>query len=1020
MNPSAAKKQPLTTVTAVKLLRPGLPRQTFLAAVCAGVLGASAVTAYGADYAHTRIALNGETDPLKKTYSTSLQSIGLSSAGTTTFYPQNFFFNPSAIYQVSATGVASGFNRGMRTPEGGLFTFAFSRNDNNAGGQIVFAGDTDHGRNLYLFGNNKLRTVALRGKSAAGDGTFVDSRVAEAFPGRPALNERDQVAFCATTSVSGQGIFLATLNGTAVTMERITRLGDNSNDGGVFTAFGMNVTLSTPAVGSLAQVAFTASTSGSVGRGLYVGTKSGLSLVAAGDHADFKMNNAGEIVFVDNNRIFLGTAAGASAIVSPGDPAPGGGIFSSPSAPMNNDAGEVAFVASVNGVRGLYLRTAANQFVLVATTGSALDGGTLKSLGTPEINNAGKVMFTAEINKGGNSFQGVFVGDGTDLAKVIMVGDSLLDSLVVAESLIFSSVGPRPAIADFTVGHGSFNDRNQVSYRALLATGASGIFTSSLLSHWRDAGSGMWDVAANWKFGFAPAAGRDVVIDSATDAVIAGPVGNASVRSVQVGGGAGAATLELQPGATLAVTNGVNVVGNGVLTGVGAIGGNLTVQSGGRLTAVIGGRTRGMEYDWVKVKGVLACGGTCEVALANGFVPALGDSFDVLDFDATKRTGTFASFVLPPLSQPGLAWDVTSNPGSFYATGRIAVVPAPALVGEYRGLIRADVPVYATSGALVLTMDANGTFWGTVSLGATTSSVSGAFDATGVFHGVLGHAGQTLDLQLDLANLSGHIAGTVRDAHGVVLADLVADRAPVFAPAAPSPFKGAYTVTFPADPAHPEAAYPQGTGYGTLTVQTTGLASFVGVLGDTTPVSAGGRLTAGGEFRLHVPLYGAGRGGFLAGALVLHGPTANDAVDGALVWAKPVTPTKQWYPAAFSGVIAVEGSGFEAPPAHAKVLDFPTGGTFTVSGGGLAAIPVQNVTLDAKNKVVFAAGSASRLGFVAWPAGGFLGNFPAIVKGQTQTFTAKGVVLQKQNRAAGLFKGLGATGTVELRALVAP
>ena len=76
----------------------------------------------------------------------------------------------------------------------------------------------------------------------------------------------------------------------------------------------------------------------------------------------------------------------------------------------------------------------------------------------------------------------------------------------------------------------------------------------------------------------------------------------------------------------------------------------------------IGGHTAGTEYDKLTFTHAaspqVSWGGTLTVALINGFAPAAGDVFDILDFDAALDSGIFATIQLPALSA-GLAWDTT-------------------------------------------------------------------------------------------------------------------------------------------------------------------------------------------------------------------------------------------------------------------------------------------------------------------------------------------------------------------------
>jgi hypothetical protein len=88
----------------------------------------------------------------------------------------------------------------------------------------------------------------------------------------------------------------------------------------------------------------------------------------------------------------------------------------------------------------------------------------------------------------------------------------------------------------------------------------------------------------------------------------------------------------------------------------------------------LGGTTPGSGHDQIAASGVLTLDGTLQVALAVGFNPAAGDSFDL--FDWTSVSGTFDSLVLPALTA-GLTW----NTSQLYVSGILSV--APGLSGDY-------------------------------------------------------------------------------------------------------------------------------------------------------------------------------------------------------------------------------------------------------------------------------------------------------------------------------------------------
>jgi hypothetical protein len=130
-------------------------------------------------------------------------------------------------------------------------------------------------------------------------------------------------------------------------------------------------------------------------------------------------------------------------------------------------------------------------------------------------------------------------------------------------------------------------------------------------------------------------------------------------------------TIQLNNGAVTAATNvtiETALTGNGTITGntvLGAgsslspglsageiiFGNNLTLNATGTLNIEIGGSTPITNFDKVSVTNILNAGGTLQVSLINGFVPTVGQAFDILDFVGTS--GTFTSVPSPA------NWDTT-------------------------------------------------------------------------------------------------------------------------------------------------------------------------------------------------------------------------------------------------------------------------------------------------------------------------------------------------------------------------
>lgn len=112
-----------------------------------------------------------------------------------------------------------------------------------------------------------------------------------------------------------------------------------------------------------------------------------------------------------------------------------------------------------------------------------------------------------------------------------------------------------------------------------------------------------------------------------------------------------------------------NIVTPGVGPGILTIDGNYIQTVDGMLEIELGGTVRGTEYDAFIVTGAAGFGGTLNVDLIDGFNPANGDTFDILDWKTLTAASTFDKIDLPSLD-PGLEWNTTE----LYITGSLSVI----------------------------------------------------------------------------------------------------------------------------------------------------------------------------------------------------------------------------------------------------------------------------------------------------------------------------------------------------------
>jgi Calx-beta domain/Chitobiase/beta-hexosaminidase C-terminal domain len=325
------------------------------------------------------------------------------------------------------------------------------------------------------------------------------------------------------------------------------------------------------------------------------------------------------------------------------------------------------------------------------------------------------------------------------------------------------------------------------------------------------------------------------------------------------------------------------------------------------------------------------------------------------------------------------------------------------LAGSYGGLIEPLSLSFAQSGCLNLSVTSSRSFSGKVVVGGVTKAMSGTVGTNGFYQGTIPGTAYTLELQIDPANSAGKMAGALKQS-GSKLANVTAHRRPAYTTSNPCPRAGNYTVILPADPSQPQSSYPQGTGFGLITVSVTGSVWVIGALGDQTSISAGGNISANGE----VPFYSTGYGGKggIAGWFTLLSSSASNQVTGTWNWFKPATSTTM-YPNAFTGRTTLVGSGYVQ---RTPVLPSSSGyGRFNIEDG--ATNPSSDVVylLVGASNTVKPTGSGNPFTFSYDSAKGFFSGYLYDFK---KSYFYRGAVLQKQNYGAGLFTGNNVTGNV--------
>jgi hypothetical protein len=304
-----------------------------------------------------------------------------------------------------------------------------------------------------------------------------------------------------------------------------------------------------------------------------------------------------------------------------------------------------------------------------------------------------------------------------------------------------------------------------------------------------------------------------------------------------------------------------------------------------------------------------------------------------------------------------------------------------------------------------VTISAKGRYLARLQMGSSLYSFLGQFDGAGVASNTVSVLGQSpLALQLEFAQgdppvLTGNVGNETWTA-GVTAYESVFN-----ARTNPAPFAGRYTLIM-SSPGDGNLQEPQGNGYGTVTVSTSGQLIFSGTLADGTVLSQVTTISADGQWPLYASLY-AGRGQVLA--WVNFANLAQSDFSGELSWIKlPVAFTRN-YPGGFGVSSAIQGSRFVPGTIQAPVLNF-TNGLITLTGANLPATVTDGFTVEAGERTV---GTDHVILNFSSATGLFTGDVPNPIAGQPPLFF-RGIFLTKPNYGAGFFISGNLSGPVSL------
>ena len=380
-------------------------------------------------------------------------------------------------------------------------------------------------------------------------------------------------------------------------------------------------------------------------------------------------------------------------------------------------------------------------------------------------------------------------------------------------------------------------------------------------------------------------------------------------------------------------------------------------------------------------------------------------------FTATDKS---LSFVMP---DEDIALTATFSP---------ALIP-DALTGKFAGLVSRNLPKrfvevdLATSGYFEVSISKTGKFSGKLIYGGVSYSVRGDMTADGNYIGEIPRK-QNTPLVLSLSLRSGIAARAVRGSVAVrsgtyLVGTVSADGTDSYvdcpkaltkeeAPSVTTDVAGKFTFQMPMSDTVTQSK-PQGTGVGTLTVDTKGNVRWIGTLPDGTPAAQSAYLSVDKTWPLFLNLY-AGRGVML-GVIYHDKMQATTDLAGSYDWRKIGEPRDKLFPNGFAiSGSQLLGSAYTPPESGQRVLtSFTSGnGSLTMEAGNFRVpFPVKSVGITDQNKITIAPEGADKLALrVTTSTGALSGTFMHPVTAKKVKIA--GVVLQKTQRGAGVFIGM--------------
>jgi len=374
-----------------------------------------------------------------------------------------------------------------------------------------------------------------------------------------------------------------------------------------------------------------------------------------------------------------------------------------------------------------------------------------------------------------------------------------------------------------------------------------------------------------------------------------------------------------------------------------------------------------------------------------------------------------------------LAVSVTSLVADRAAPAATSNAPSFAVKTVYNGLIyREDGVLPGETGYFRIDVSRNGRFTGKLFVGAQSAHFHGRFNQQGTAYvSVKVGTGKyefaydpdgwsewdirevkklkwTLILQLTngLDQVAGQILSYTRTGW---TASVLGDRARSSSPTNPVPEAGQYTVVIPQNP--DSQGGPEGDGCGTVTVDKSGSIRLLGVLPDSSKITASAILSEGGVWPLFASLR-AGNG-VLVGWLYFTNSAGSD-VAGQLTWIRLRHPRVRFYREGFTNQTRVLASRYVRPISPSPVLPL-TDAVLVLRGGDLSSSLTNSLVFQTPTKMTGTPDSQLTVHF-SLSTGLFMGRTETPERTRVLSFT--GATLQNQTVGFGYFLGNSRSGEV--------